>query len=468
MLEADVFAATIPPAVLPVSERAELAAALARRPPPAVRLRPGVGPEALPSPSKPVPWHPRGRLLPGGVRPGGWSLYGTGAYYVQDAGSLLALALVGEAPAGLVCDLCAAPGGKATGLAETLAGESWLLANEPVRSRVDVLAANLARHGSSRHVVTAADPQRLADRLGETFATVLVDAPCSGQSLVGARRQSAAAFGEAAVSHNAARQRRILAAAARLTAPGGRLVYATCTFAVAENEAVVTDFLATRPGWRIDAEPTLTGYQSPLLPGSYRLWPHRQPTAGAFAVRLVRDDSGDDRDRSPVDGAVPRRDRRQARTPANRSRRDRAGDTLPEAAAGWGTWDEVVAVTAGPVVWAFEGPPPPAWRELAVRGPEAAYLKGRTWFPAYGLALRRDGVLVPRRVWDLDSGEAAAYLRGEPVGRSEAGEGGGASGWGVARWERRPLGWVKADRGWLKNHLPKPLTVHVATEAWET
>ena len=252
MLTPDQVTETIPASLLPVADHADFLAALTKYPPPAVRLRPGFDDDTLPAPSVTVPWFARGRTFLPGVRPGGWLAYGTGAYYVQDAASLLTLALAAIRPGEVVCDLCAAPGGKSTGLAETLPPDGWLLANEPIRSRVDVLAMNLARHGSTRHGITSLDPDTLAARLPRAFDLVVVDAPCSGQSMLGEGKQTASAFLTSTVAHAAARQRRILAAAAALTRPGGRIVYATCTFAPAENEEIVTEFLATHPDWRVD------------------------------------------------------------------------------------------------------------------------------------------------------------------------------------------------------------------------
>ncbi len=158
-------------------------------------------------------------------------------YYIQDAGSLLALALLAAKPHERICDLCAAPGGKASGILEKLGTGGFLLANEPIRSRWEILEWSLNRIGNPRFALSGCDPDRLPTELFGTFDAVLVDAPCSGQTLVGKRKRSDNAFDASQVAHSAARQRRILTHALPLLKPGGRLVYSTCTFAVEENEA---------------------------------------------------------------------------------------------------------------------------------------------------------------------------------------------------------------------------------------
>jgi 16S rRNA C967 or C1407 C5-methylase (RsmB/RsmF family) len=114
-----------------------------------------------------------------------------------------------------------------------------------------MLEFNLARHGSTRYVISSLDPDEMARRLPAEFDAVLVDAPCSGQSLVGRGKQTASAFAPNTIEHCAARQVRILDAAASLVRPGGRLVYSTCTFAYAENEGQIESFLQRHSEWQL-------------------------------------------------------------------------------------------------------------------------------------------------------------------------------------------------------------------------
>jgi NOL1/NOP2/fmu family ribosome biogenesis protein len=391
-----------------------------------------MGPGDLPFPLQPTDWHPRGYFIPEGVRPASYIHFAAGDYYIQDASSLLAVAALNAQPGERACDLCAAPGGKATAVSEAIGDTGWLLANETIGSRIGVLCFNLARHGATRFAVSQQDPERLSDLLGAAFDAVLVDAPCTGQSLISRGRQTASAFGARAVEHCAARQTRILAAAARLVRPQGRLVYSTCTFSHAENEGQIEAFLAAHPGFQLTPCRTLQKWESEILPGSYRLWPHRHGCGGAFAATLAC--------REQVGKPATRPDK-TARSSLKPSR-------LPESFADWGRL-QIECIRAAPdqrFAWCQ-----PLWAPLDAvcrAGPEIAFRKGRTWFPAYALAVRRDPEWEPAATIELTDQEAADFVQGFPIpGRH--------TGWAVASWKNRPLGWLKGDGRNAKNHLPK-------------
>jgi 16S rRNA C967 or C1407 C5-methylase (RsmB/RsmF family) len=440
-----------PYAGLPEREWGAFAEALRRFPPPCVRVRPDASQATVDwlDNAPAVPWHPRGRLVAATTRPTRTPFYGAGEWYVQDAGSLLADALLDVVPGESVLDLCASPGGKSTAIAERLGGTGVLVANEPVAGRLDPLRFNLARHGSFRHVVTSADPEALAGRYPAQFDAVLVDAPCSGQSLVVRGKQGLSAFGSAAVEMNAERQTRILNAAAKLVRPGGRLVYATCTFAPQENEDQVATFLDRHPGWALEPRTGFEGFESEVHPGTYRLLPHRHPTAGAFAACLRRSDAAA-ADQEASSGDRPQtsdRKRLRDRSPAGMTRAAEA--EAREALAGFVDVGDVRLVARGPSVFAFPADFPHEFEELLVGGPEALFLKGKTWFPSYALAMRRDASMKPRTTIEADEEDARRYLRGESFASS-------ATGWAVVTRQGLALGWCKADGRQAKNHLPKP------------
>ncbi len=283
--------------LLPEHELTALEQAILSRPPKAIRLRPAAAAgsaahadRTIPFPAEPVPWYPSGRFCLDTHQPGRFLQHAAGEYFIQDAGSMLALRLLDPQPTEWIADVCAAPGGKASAILETVGrGGGFLLANEPIHGRLPPLEYTLARVGFPRFLITDRDPERLEKAWADRFDAVLVDAPCTGQALVGRSRQSEFSFSEDRVAHAAARQRRILAAAAALAAPGGRLIYSTCTFAPAENEQVIAAFLAEHPAWRVEPVADLAAWLSPLAPGGYRLYPHRDRCAGAYAVRLRHD-----------------------------------------------------------------------------------------------------------------------------------------------------------------------------------
>jgi len=390
-----------------------------------------------PFPTRPVPWLPVvGRFLVDPVRPSGHLLYAAGAYYIQDAGSLLAIAAMDIRPGQLICDVCASPGGKATAILDRLGRTGGLLANEAIRSRLAPLLLNLGRHGSGRFSVTGWDPETLSERLAGRFDAVLVDAPCSGQSLVGKGKQTSRAYAPRTMAHCAARQKRILRAAASLVRPGGYLVYSTCTFAWTENEQQVIDLTQYQEGWRIEPVEVLRPWQSPAPSpeGCYRLWPHLDDSAGAFACRLRRDTSAE------LDVASIRVRDRSSCIPVD-----------------VGRWRSPVVVRSTPTrTDAWSESTPPLLSSLDAHGPEVAYRKGKTWFPAYALATRREGDFSAYQTLDLSDRESAAYLRGEAIANA-------TTGWVVVTWRSWPLGWAYGSGRQLANHLPISARIRVDT-----
>ena len=427
--------------VLPVAEHAALAEAVLARPSKAVRLRPAAAAgqaaaSPLPFASEPVPWFSQGRFCTDTHQPGRFLAHAAGDYFVQDAGSMLALALLDAQPCEWIADVCAAPGAKASALLEVVGpGGGFLLANEPVRGRLPPLAYNLSRVGFSRWLLTSVDPERFGSLWEACFDAVLVDAPCTGQALVGRGKQSSAAFTAAQVSHSAARQQRIVRAAAALVRPGGRLVYSTCTFAAEENEEVIAHFLQHHQAWQVEDVPSLQPWRSPLPPGGYRLYPHRDRCAGSYAVRL-RHTGGSEAGATAPTAA---QDKDLQREPLNVGEEligELAAVSLHRSDARLEAWPADVARVLG-----RQGE-----RAQAV-GSEVAYKPGKHWMPSHALALRRETSWQPRHVHPLNDHQAAAYLQGHPLPA-------GPNGWCVATWQGRPLGWLRGNPQRLNNGLP--------------
>ncbi len=478
MIDPETLQVAIGPLSLGTAERHELAAAIERRCRVGIRLRPGVDPASLPFDVTPVAWHARGFQATQEVRPAAFLPYAKGEYYIQDVGSLLAVALLDARPSEWICDLCAAPGGKATAIAEVLGPGGWLLANEAVHSRLGPLEFNLARHGAVQYTISRLDPDRLAEQLanqtanqpanqltnrrtdqrtdqpGGLFDAVLVDAPCSGQSLLGLGKQSASAFTSQAIDHCAARQGRILDAAAALVRPGGRLIYSTCTFAYQENEGQVLRFLQSHSHWKLAPCESLAPWQSPGHPGCYRLWPHRDQCAGAFAAAMYHSndpqhhvdplDGDDHQEMTAQERGASSGGGRRRRSGSNRLQR---GD-LPKDFDQWGQLDPVSLWAAADVLYGWPEEPSNALQAVAAGGPEVAFRKQTTWFPSYALAMRRDPSWQPIAQVELEDQHACQYLEGLSVPCS-------IRGWAVACHQGRPLGWIKGDCRQGKNHLPK-------------
>jgi 16S rRNA (cytosine967-C5)-methyltransferase len=220
------------------------------------------------------------RTLPG---------YREGRFMVQDEAAQLVGLMLSPQPGERVLDACAAPGGKATHLAELMGDKGEIVALELDPARIARISENSRRLGMTIIVPKQGDAANYTE---EGFDGVLIDAPCSGLGVLRRHPDGRWNKGEGAVRERAALQRRILENCARLLRPGGALVYATCSTEPEENEEVIDAFLAS-PGSGFvvtDPRPYLPGKASELVDG--RNFLHTYPKApmmdGFFGVRMIR------------------------------------------------------------------------------------------------------------------------------------------------------------------------------------
>ena len=195
----------------------------------------------------PSPFCPTAFTTAPDFKPGRHPWHHAGVFYAQEPSASAPAALLDVHPGMKVADLCAAPGGKTSQLAAALQGQGLLLANEFVAARAEILRQNLERMGVTNAVITNEDTANLAKALPGVFDRVLVDAPCSGEGMFRKEPVAATQHNNALVDHCAALGAEILENAAALLAPGGVLVYSTCTFAPQEDEAQLAAFLARHP-----------------------------------------------------------------------------------------------------------------------------------------------------------------------------------------------------------------------------
>lgn len=237
-------------------------------------------------------------LSPAGIRMHGkpainrHTLFLEGAVEVQDEGSQLLAYLLGPRRGEMVADFCAGAGGKTLAISMLMHGTGRVYAMDVSEKRLRELAPRAARAGISNvHPIVLADEGDLrAKRLAGKLDRVLVDAPCSGFGTLRRNPDLKWRHGESAIGELAAKQARILNAAAKLVKPGGRLVYATCSVLPDENEAVTDVFAAGHPEFKaISCAELLAAQRIPLDTGErLRLWPHRHGTDGFFAAAYER------------------------------------------------------------------------------------------------------------------------------------------------------------------------------------
>ncbi len=219
-------------------------------------------------------------------------LFKSGAIEVQDEGSQLLAQILGAKRGEMVVDFCAGAGGKTLALGALMRNTGRLYAFDVSDKRLAKLKPRLARSGLSNvhPVLIAHEKDAKIKRMAGKADRVLVDAPCSGMGTLRRNPDVKWRQTEADILQLNEKQNAILAGAARLPKIGGRLVYATCSLLDAENEAIVTQFLASHPHYRlVPMHEVLAEQKIALEMGEYlKMLPHIHQTDGFFAAVLER------------------------------------------------------------------------------------------------------------------------------------------------------------------------------------
>ena len=373
---------------------------------------------------EPIPWCPSGAYIDPDTRPGVHPFHAAGLYYLQEPTAMAVVECADLAPGQTVLDIAAAPGGKATHASSAIGRSGLLLANEIHPARIKALGENLERWGAVNTIITNRTPEQLATIPDVSFQRIIIDAPCSGEGLFRREPDARREWSPARVTGSAARQSTILEAAVQMLAPGGALIYSTCTFNQEENETVVAALLAIHSHLRLDH--------------SLRLWPHEVRGEGHTIHRLL--------DTRPPEshwiGYAP-----PPRTDSAAWNCFAAEMFTTDPVADWGG---IVTSRNGrfmleplhPLVVSAK----PAVRTGLWLGDE----KPGRFEPSHALALALDPSQVTNR-HDLTISEAHHWLAGEPIAAN------GVSGWVLITVLGYPLGWGKRSAGTIKNHYPKGL-----------
>ena len=235
-----------------------------------------------------------------GERPTTHPDYATGLYYSLDLSSCwesTALSVV-PVPASSL-DLCAAPGGKTMLMSARYLPQNHT-ANEVNASRRGILRQNVQQCGLPNTEVSGQRPDQWAAE-GRMFDLLLVDAPCSGQSLLCKGIKNPGCLGAQMVNGNAKRQKGIMLAAVQCVAEGGHILYSTCTYDPDENEKVISYILKRVPGWQAVDVPQLARFRSALSDfPCYRLLPEHGFGAGGFCCLLKKHTNNEQTDTAGV------------------------------------------------------------------------------------------------------------------------------------------------------------------------
>lgn len=447
-----------------------------------------------------VPWAKEGFYANPEERPGKHPLHEAGAYYIQEPSAMSVVSLLDPQPGEVICDLCAAPGGKSTQIAGRLQGKGMLVSNEIIPSRAKILSQNIERLGIPNALVCNEPPDRMASAFPLCFDRIVVDAPCSGEGMFRKDDTALAEWSPENVRICSERQQMILNHADNMLKPGGTLVYSTCTFAPEENETMIAWFLATHPDYTVEDWKTSTigkmvsnfqdnaglcdgradwvDWNMVFASGSnaeqmhrisneigktLRLWPHKLKGEGHFVAKLHKAGtplSGSDaiatsgkkkKDRSGRSGANSRLTKDILSVYEDFFNKHLLDSSDAVLKTGQLLQKEHLTLFGDELYLLPEQAPPLNGIKVLRAGLHVGTCKKNRLEPSYALAkvLNRS---QSRNYHDCQKEEAIRYLKGETISCDTT-----LKGWTLVCYQNCPLGWGKAQNGILKNHFPKGL-----------
>ena len=402
-----------------------------------------------------VPWTENGFYTGGTDRPGKSPLHAAGVYYIQEPSAMAPAVFLEARPGDRVLDLCAAPGGKTTQIADSMRGEGILISNEIHPARAQILSENVERMGLENVIVTNETPERLAAVFTGYFDKILVDAPCSGEGMFRKSEEARAEWSPENVALCAERQDGILDCAAKMLRPGGRLVYSTCTFAPEEDEGTVSRFLERHPDFSIRQIKLPEGFwggqkewvANPAAGLEYtaRLMPHRLKGEGHYLAVLGRagEDGFSAKGKNGTEKSIPEREYSLFSEFQEQylSGRDFAGTYL--------RYGEQLYLGMCEM---------PSLKGLKALRPglHLGTFKKNRFEPSHALAL----ALKPeeaKQVVEVSFSEAEQYISGMTITVNTQ-----AKGWCLVCVDGYSLGWGKVTGNVMKNHYPKGLRIPMA------
>ncbi len=393
----------------------------------------------------PVAWCDTGFEAASDEKYGRSAFHDAGAFYMQEPSAMAVAASI----AGLcdlkgkkVLDLCAAPGGKSTQLASYMGGEGILVSNEINRERANILSSNIERCGVRNAVVLNETPEKIADTFEEYFDVVVVDAPCSGEGMFRKDETAIKEWSTENVKMCAERQKDILDEAVKTVAPGGYLVYSTCTFAPVEDEEQIKNFLGNYPEFEPAEVPNFKYFDCTL--NGARLWPHKINGEGHFISILKKEGESKDSESGKKKKREDRADKRTSML---------IEEFIKENLKGF-KFDKDNTVCFKDAVYLLPEGFDKNLKGLKVVRPgiHLGDIKKDRFEPSHSLAM----VLSPEecvRAAELDEDEALKFRHGEEIRKDLE------NGWTLVSFMSVSLGWGKAVNGSLKNHYPKGLRI---------
>jgi len=395
-----------------------------------------------------IPWTKNGFYYEPQERPGKHPFHDAGLYYIQEPSAMAVVEVMQPQPGEKVLDLSAAPGGKATHIAQYMNQQGLLVANDIHPGRAKILSENIERMGIKNAVVTNETPKKLAQRFPEFFDRILVDAPCSGEGMFRKNPEACQEWDMESVNQCSIRQHNILMEAEKMLKAGGQLVYSTCTFSPEENEQLINQFLADFPNFFIAKLDIHDGFSSgrvdwvkdPVqgIEHTIRLWPYRLKGEGHFIAVLRKNGKPESKRRKSFKAVKKKKQLHHFYQFAK--------ETLHHVPEGeFVLFGDELYLTPSDMI---------TMDKLKVLRPgwHLGTNKKNRFEPSHALALAlsKDDV---KYSWDLerDSNEIISYLKGETFPAS------GEKGWYLITVNGFSIGLGKLTNDTMKNHYPKGL-----------
>lgn len=403
---------------------------------------------------EPIPWCPEGFWIERedeALRLGSAAEHLSGLFYIQEASSMLPVSALfaGRETPRRVLDVAAAPGSKTTQIAALMGNQGGIVANEYSASRVKVLHANISRCGVKNTALTHFDGRVFGAALPESFDAILLDAPCSGEGVVRKDPDAMSNWSPESVTSIAQTQWELIDSAFHALAPGGVMVYSTCTLNAQENQQVVHQLLATY-GDAVSVEPLgdlFPQAQLALTPeGFLHVFPQIYDSEGFFVARLRKNHSVP---------ALAKPSYKLGKFPFAPLSAQESSLVAQAAAASGLVWDETSKLWArDKEIWLFPAALEPLVSKvrfsriglkLAERFP-----KGFRWQHEAVIALAASG---NPQTFELDAALAQEWFHGRDLYPSRPPQ----SNECIVTYQHQPLGLAKLIGNRIKNSLPREL-----------
>lgn len=403
---------------------------------------------------EPIPWCPEGFWIERedeALRLGSAAEHLSGLFYIQEASSMLPVSALfaGRETPRRVLDVAAAPGSKTTQIAALMGNQGGIVANEYSASRVKVLHANISRCGVKNTALTHFDGRVFGAALPESFDAILLDAPCSGEGVVRKDPDAMSNWSPESVASIAQTQWELIDSAFHALAPGGVMVYSTCTLNAQENQQVVHQLLATY-GDAVSVEPLgdlFPQAQLALTPeGFLHVFPQIYDSEGFFVARLRKNHSVP---------ALAKPSYKLGKFPFAPLSAQESALVAQAAAASGLVWDETSKLWArDKEIWLFPAALEPLvskvrFSRIGIKLAER-FPKGFRWQHEAVIALAASD---NPQTFELDAALAQEWFHGRDLYPTQPPQ----SNECIVTYQHQPLGLAKLIGSRIKNSLPREL-----------